>query len=109
MLRRMRAELNQPGSRWTFGLDPACAVHARAWEFVLRRPAHILLMTDGFSALTDRYKAYDACGLVRAALEKGLQELGRELRAIENGDAASARHPRFKKSDDATALLMRLT
>jgi hypothetical protein len=109
MLRRMRAELNRPGSRWTFGLDPACADHARAWEFVLQRPAHILLMTDGFSALTDRYKAYDACGLVRAALEKGLQELGRELRAIENGDAASAKHPRFKKSDDATALLMRLT
>lgn len=109
MLRRMRAELNKPGSRWTFGLDPACADHARAWEFALTRPAHILLMTDGFSALTDRYRAYDAGGLVRAAVEKGLQELGRELRAIENEDAGSAKHPRFKKSDDATALLMRLT
>jgi hypothetical protein len=109
MLRGMRAELNKPGSRWTFGLDPACADHARAWEFALQRPAYILLMTDGFSALTDRYRAHDACGLVRAALEKGLQELGRELRAIENGDAASAKHPRFKTSDDATALLMRLT
>jgi hypothetical protein len=109
MLRRMRAELNKPGSRWTFGLDPACADHARTWEFALARPAHILLMTDGFSALTDRYRAYDACGFVRAAVEKGLQELGRELRAIETEDAASARHPRFKKCDDATALLMRLT
>ena len=66
-------------------------------------------MTDGFSALTDRYGAYDAPGLVRAALDKGLQELGRELRAIETADAAGARHPRFKPSDDATALLMRLS
>lgn len=109
MLRRMRANLNQPGSRWTFGLDPACADHARAWSFALARPAHVLLMTDGFSALTDRYRAYDAGGLVRAAFSKGLQELGRELRAIENADEGGDKHPRFKKSDDATALLMRLT
>ena len=66
-------------------------------------------MTDGFSALSDRYRVYDAAGLVRAALEKGLQELGRELRAIEAADATAARHPRFKASDDATALLMRLS
>ncbi len=109
MLRRMRAELNKPGSRWTFCLDPACADHARAFTWTLARPAHLLLMTDGFSALTDRYRVYDAAGLVRAALEKGLQELGRELRAIENADAGGDKHPRFKKSDDATALLMRLT
>jgi hypothetical protein len=109
MLRRMRAQLNQPGSRWTFCLEPACADQARIWSFMLARPAHILLMTDGFAALTDRYKAYDAAGLVRAAISKGLQELGRELRAIENADEGGDKHPRFKKSDDATALLMRLT
>ncbi|MBY0565327.1 MAG: protein phosphatase 2C domain-containing protein [Hyphomonadaceae bacterium] len=108
-LRDARASLNRPGARWTFCLDPACADHARTWSFKLTRPAHILLMTDGFSALTDRYRAYDAGGLVRAALSGGLQELGRELRAIENEDAGAAKHPRFKKSDDATALLMRLT
>lgn len=109
MLRRMRAELNQAGARWTFCLDPTCADHARAFEWELARPAHILLMTDGFSALVDRYRAYDAGGLVRAALDKGLQELGRELRAIESADPGGDRHPRFKQSDDATALLMRLT
>ncbi len=109
MLRRMRAELNQPGSRWIFCLDPASADHARAFAFTLARPAHVLLMTDGFSALVDRYRAYDAAGLVSAALDKGLHELGREVRAIEHADAAGDKHPRFKKSDDATALLMRLT
>jgi hypothetical protein len=108
VLRRMRAELNRPGAQWTFCLDPACADHARSWVLPLKRPAHVLLMTDGFSALVDRYRVYDAAGLVRAALEKGLQELGRELRVIETADAAGARHPRFKASDDATALLMRL-
>lgn len=108
-LREMRAALNQPGAHWTACLDPACADQARGWALDLARPAHLLLMTDGFSALADRYHAYDAAGLVRAALERGLQELGRELRAIEHADARGAKHPRFKRSDDATALLLRLT
>lgn len=108
-LRQDRASINRDGAHWTFGLDPACGEHARQWTLQPSRPAHILLMTDGFSALFDRYHVYDAAGLVRAALDKGLQELGRELRTIENADALGSAHPRFKKSDDATALLLRLT
>ncbi len=108
-LRAQRAAINREGAEWTFGLDPACGEHVRVQHFELKQPAHVLLMTDGFSALLDRYRAYDAGDLVRAALEKGLQELGRELRAIENSDAGGAKHPRFKASDDATALLLRLS
>lgn len=108
-LRLMRSDLNREGASWTFCLDPTCADRAREWTFALARPAHVLLMTDGFSALTDRYRAYDPAGLVQAALDRGLQVLGQELRKIENEDAAAAAHPRFKKSDDATALLMRLS
>jgi hypothetical protein len=108
-LRRIRASINKPGGdHWTFGLDPACADHARTWSLDLKRPAHLLLMTDGFAALTDRYDAYGPGDLVQAALSRSLQELGRELREIEAADAGGAKHPRFKASDDATALLMRL-
>lgn len=109
MLRRNRASLNKPGAQWTFGIDPACADHARAWAFDLARPAHVLLMTDGFAVLADQYGAYEPGDLVRAVVERGLQELGRELRAIEAADAGGAKHPRFKASDDATALLLRLS
>lgn len=108
-LRVGRAALNREGAEWTFCLDHACGEHARTRRLDLKTPAHVLIMTDGFSALVDRYRAYDAAGLVRAALDKGLQELGRELRAIETGDTAAAKFPRFKASDDATALLLRLT
>jgi serine/threonine protein phosphatase PrpC len=110
MLRAVRANHNLPGGGyWVFGLQPGCADHARAWTLPLKRPAHVLLCTDGFSALVDRYKVYGAGSLVQAALDNGLHELGRELRAIETADAGGAAHPRFKKSDDATALLLRLT
>lgn len=108
LLRANRAAMNKPGAPWSFCLDPACADQARVWSATFKRPAHVLLMTDGFSSLVDRYRVYDAGGLVRAALDKGLQELSREIRGIENADVGGAAHPRFKKSDDATALLMRL-
>jgi hypothetical protein len=109
LLRRGRSALNQSGAHWTFGIDPRCADHAREWSLALAKPAHLLLMTDGFAVLADQYGAYDPAGLVRAALDKGLQELGREVRAIEAADVGGVKHPRFKSSDDATAVLLRLT
>lgn len=109
MLRRARENLNKEAAHWTVALDPECIKHARTWTLRLKRPAHVLLMTDGFSALTDRYGAFDAGGLVQAAVDTGLQNLGRELRMIEDRDAGGDIHPRFKRSDDATALLLRLT
>jgi Protein phosphatase 2C len=108
-MRELRAAMNHEGAEWTFGLQPACADHARTWTLTLKRPAHILLMTDGFSALADRYRVYEPLALVKAAIGVGLQALGQQLRAFETADAAGAKHPRFKTSDDATAILLRLT
>lgn len=109
-LRRNRAAMNHEGGKqWTFGLQPGCADHARTWSISLKRPGHLLLMTDGFAALSDRYKVYEPAALVKAAISVGLQELGRELRALEVADASASRYPRFKQSDDATAILLRLS
>lgn len=108
-LRAGRAHHNTENGYWVFGLQPEAATQARAWTAPLQRPAHLVLATDGFAALVDRYAAYDPATLVTSALEKGLAELGRELRAIESADAGGAQHPRWKASDDATALLIRIT
>jgi hypothetical protein len=106
-LRESRARQNTDPDAAIFGLNPQCAEAARAWSVTLMRPAHVVLATDGFAALADRYESYDAAGLVRAALDKGLHELCRELRAIETADASGEAHPRWKRSDDASALLLR--
>jgi len=41
-------------------------------------------------------------------MNKGLAILGEQLRSIESADSGGDKFPRFKKSDDATALLLRL-
>ena len=108
LLRRGRARQNGGGANWTFCLKPECADEARVWALKLERPGHLLLASDGFAALVDRYRLYDAQSLIAFAIKDGLHELGRQLRDYENDDAAGEKHPRWKRSDDATALLLRL-
>jgi hypothetical protein len=108
LLRAGRSKQNGGGGNWTFCLKPECAQEARVWTLNLERPAHLLLASDGFAALVDRYRLFDAQSLIESALSEGLAELGVRLRAYENDDSGGAKHPRWKKSDDATALLLRL-
>ncbi len=68
----------------------------------------ILLASDGFSALVDLYEAMDARTLMEAALASGLEPLARLAREIETErDPAGRLYPRFKQSDDTTAMLLR--
>jgi hypothetical protein len=46
--------------------------------------------------------------LFAAAEGRGLAALAGELRSIEAADPEGVRFPRFKRSDDATALLLRV-
>ena len=68
----------------------------------------VLIASDGFLALVSEYGRYDVEGLMTAVETNGLATLGEELRAIEDGDPEGRRFPRFKTSDDATALLLRV-
>jgi len=106
-LRAARGRINS-GSTWLFSPDAKAASHVSR-RLVKGAPDSVLLLaSDGFLALATDYGAYSADSLMTAALSKGLAALGEELRAIEGGDAGGDRFPRFKKSDDATALLLRL-
>ena len=67
------------------------------------------MISERFPAPPSDYGAYSADSLMAAALSKGLKALGAELRAIEASDPGGDTFARFKKSDDATALLLKLT
>jgi hypothetical protein len=68
----------------------------------------ILLASDGFSALVDLYRAMDAGAVMEAALTSGLEPLVKLARKIETERDPDGRlYPRFKASDDTTAILLR--
>jgi hypothetical protein len=106
-LRAARNRINS-GTNWLFSPDVKAASHASR-RLVKAKPGTILLLaTDGLLALASDYGAYSGDSLIQAAMDKGLKALGEELRAIESGDSGGDKFPRFKKSDDATGLLLKL-
>lgn len=104
MLRQSRSRL----PRHVLGVEPL-APEDLGLAVVPAAPGDdVLLMSDGFAALVDSYTALDAEALMASLATRGLVELAFELRAIEAGDAACKRFPRFKRSDDASALWLRV-
>ncbi len=106
-LRDSRDRFNTGHGRWVLGLEPKAADHMKSAVFA-RATEGGLAMSDGFSALELKYRRYQAADLLEAASEKGLALLAGELRAIEEVEDPDGRaYPRFKCSDDATAVLFR--
>ena len=100
-LNRARAE------RRILGVEPSHteAVH---YDAVAVAPGdELVLMTDGLAALIDDYgvSADEIAPLLRT---EGLHGLATRLRAIEAEDAECRRFARFKVSDDATGLWLRI-
>lgn len=107
ILEVLRSARSRPGLR-ILGVEPETMASLETARISCAPGDEVLLMSDGFSALIDAYAAYDEAGLFDALAAQGLAGLGERLRAIEAADIACARYPRFKTSDDATALWLRI-
>ena len=107
-LRTARNTVNTEGGNWLFAPNAAAADHVSSERVEVAPGAVLLVASDGFLALATDYDRYDAATLLAAAEDKGLKSLGDTLRDIESRDPVGASFPRFKKSDDATALLLRV-
>jgi hypothetical protein len=105
VLRASRNYVNT-AEEWLFAPDAACADHAKEARASVAPDALLLLASDGFLALASDYERYTPESLFAAVAANGLSVLGEELRAIETSDPDGTRFPRFKRSDDATALLI---
>jgi hypothetical protein len=107
-LRRARNHANTEKGGWVFGPDTHAAEHVDAKAVAAPKDTLVLLATDGFLALISDYRRYDAETLLAAVTSVGLEKMGEELRDIERSDVDGTRFPRFKTSDDATAVLLRV-
>jgi hypothetical protein len=92
--------------RWLLGLEPRAAAHLERAVFPSTGAVTGLAMTDGFSALELKYRRHAPEALITEARKNGLASLARELRQIEETEDPDGKaFPRFKRSDDATAIL----
>lgn len=107
-LRQIRSLQNTDESGvWTLGLVPDAANHLHIEELEVKTEGVALLCSDGFSALVNDYQKYSSESLLKSAMSDGLEALMIELRHIEASiDPDGEKYPRFKQSDDATAVLV---
>jgi hypothetical protein len=107
-LRMRRNAFNTPKGPKLFAPDPKCARHASTARATVGPGATILLATDGFLVPVIDHARHTPASFVEAASDKGLAVLAAETRAFEAEDPEGLRYPRFKPSDDATAVLLRV-
>lgn len=105
-LAMLRAQRMRP-ERYILGIDPSHIAFVESATARVVPGDEILLMTDGIAALIDDYEM-PLEAFVTTLRTGGLPALAARLRAIEEEDADRARYPRFKRSDDATALWLRV-
>jgi len=109
-LRASRARQNTEAGVWTLGIHPEAAGHVRIETPAVALPAIGLLCSDGFADSVDNYGLHTAAGLVDRALRDGLPSLLAEIRRIEREiDPGGLQFPRYKRSDDASAVLVKLS
>jgi hypothetical protein len=108
-LRASRARQNSQDGVWTLGIHPEAADHIRIELPGTTLPAMGLLCSDGFAESVDNYALHTAAALLERAERHGLQSLLAEIRRIErNIDPKGLQFPRYKRSDDASAILVQL-
>jgi Protein phosphatase 2C len=107
-LRRRRSRFAQDDAPAILGIDARHAARIHTISFPRPKRCEALLMTDGFSAMELKYGRYSAEELLSTATEKGLASLAGALRRIEEVEDPEGRlFARFKRSDDASAILLR--
>lgn len=104
MIKENRMMYNTENGYWILGFDTSAVSKAAYGIIEITEPTKILMASDGFSALVDKYHVFDKKDFISHVEEKGLNVLYDHLRTIENDDNLGIKFPRYKKSDDASAI-----
>lgn len=106
-----RLLMNTVEGYWILGFDDNAIDHC-LYNKILIKNKHIktLLMSDGFSALFNKYKCIDKNNFFNIIdKEETLESLYLKLREIEDEDEEGIKYTRFKKSDDASAIYISIS
>lgn len=105
-IRKNRSLANKPEGYIALGLDPECVFLLEDRPFFDQKGFEFLMCSDGFSRWTDTFSLGTETQLIQACGSRGLQSVYQEIRQAEQRDSDTLAFPRFKKSDDASAVLV---
>jgi hypothetical protein len=106
LVHTQRSLRNQPGGYWVAAADPAAAGESLTGTVHLSEVRRIAVLSDGAARLVEFGLATWKQVLATLA-EDGPQAVIEEVRRVESTDPRGERWPRYKASDDATAVHVR--
>jgi len=110
LLRSLQAEQrkfrNKPDGYWIAADDPSAAGQAFTRRFPVRSICAAMLMTDGASAIVDRFGLTTWAEMASRLPREGCAEVLAEIDHAESADPAGRSSPRSKNHDDKTAVLV---
>ena len=108
LLIKHRLMKNKPGGYWSLEFSEEAAKNALKGKEILHGKNKILMMSDGFSVLFNKYLHLDEKEIIEFVEIKGLDRSYSIIREIENNDSECIEYPRLKKSDDSSAVFLEL-
>ena len=106
LLRMNRMKMNTKEGYYILEHNTKAVCNGIYREYRIHEIKDILMMTDGYSAIYNKYRHFDIETLMDECREKGLGNVLSTLRKIEKEDCGMKKHGRLKRHDDATAVLM---
>lgn len=106
LVQTQRSLRNQPGGYWVAAADPAAASESLTGAAPLSKVRRVAVLSDGAARLVE----FGLAGweqILSTLAKGGPQTLIEEVRQVEATDPHGDRWPRYKASDDATAVHVR--
>jgi len=104
MLKEHRMMLNTEEGYWILGFDAKAVSKAFQGILNINEPTKILMASDGFSAFVDKYHQVEKKDFISRVEDNGLVWICNQIRDVENLDNDGIKYPRYKKSDDSSAI-----
>ncbi|MTI66104.1 MAG: hypothetical protein FH753_05815 [Firmicutes bacterium] len=109
IIKKNRLLKNTSKGYWILGFDENATKNALKGRIKVKDDVEIMMVSDGFSALYDKYNYIDIHRLFSRVKNNEINELYNTLRDIENEDLNMIKYPRFKISDDASCIYLNLS
>lgn len=108
ILRDNRMKMNSIDGYYILEHDKKAIKNGIYKEYELSKIREILLMSDGYSAIYNKYKELTQHKLMEICKHKGTKEVLNTIRQLEENDYELKTHKRLRLHDDATAIYINL-
>ncbi|MDA3846378.1 MAG: protein phosphatase 2C domain-containing protein [Vallitaleaceae bacterium] len=106
VLRDNRMKMNSKGGYYILEHDIEAINNGIYKEYALSSILDILLMSDGYSAIYNKYRQLTIKQLMDTCKNEGLEKVLGRIRKLEDDDVDFTKHKRLRIHDDATAILI---